>query len=158
MKFVVFEKPDYIFRLEGYGWLQDLMEDKNKYEFVLVEAKNAIKARETAAEYFYKKDLVSDLSCIVSLAFYSFSALEFTVEKEDEELIKFFGEKDAAVIKKLYDKYTFEAIFDEKIKFYDLEPEDRESFENLNPENLKKLYIKDKMHDVLVFPITKEIK
>jgi len=156
MKFVAFLMPDMAW--DGYDWLYNLIEDQHSdyYNFFLVEARNAEKARELALHEFWEKDVREyGVESLVHIVYESFCELEL----EDEELLQYLGEKDGQAVLKLYEKYGWESFHDNKIDFDDtLTKEEREIFYSLDIENTEKLYKERKRYEILLARIDKEIK
>lgn len=115
MKYVACWKPD--INLDGWDWVYTLTEDRRQnYEFYLIEAKSPKAAREIAVDAFYETAMQNGgLNYIILYAFEAFCSLEL----EDEEIVQFLGPKDGKTALEFYAKYTWEAINDGKIEFYD---------------------------------------
>lgn len=153
MKFVACKMPTK--KWDDMDWLYNLIEDNNlDYDFFLVEAKTAKEVREMVTnELFEKAWRAGGVEYVIENAFWGFSGLEYD---SDEDLIQYLGEKDGRMALYFYEKYTWEAFIDDKIRFYEeFEIEDRDKFFEFDKENLRKLYKKDIWMDVLVMPITK---
>lgn len=153
MKFVAFQMPKA--NWDDMDWLYNLIEDKGfDFDFFLIEAKTAKEARDMALDELFKKALrAGGVEYVIENAFWGFSALEFGT---DEELLQFLGEKDGRTALGFYEKYTWEAFADDKVKFYDgFAREDQDKFFAFDQENLKKLYKIDLWYHILVAPITK---
>lgn len=160
MKYVAFIKPDEA--LDGLDWIYDLLEDKSEYAFFLVEAKKPETVREKVANELYNRDMKEDIDYVIERAFEGFCGMEY---EEDQEIFDYFGEKDGKTVFEFYDKYTWDAFFDDKFSFFGISPkrqafpkEDREKFSNFDKENLEKLYKRSITSEILVLPITKELK
>ena len=113
------------------------------------------KARELAVDRFYRKELnCGDLADLVEGAFRGFCDLEYE-DDSDEAVLHFFGDKDGKTVLEFYEKYSWDAFFDEKIDFEDtFSPEERAQFWGFEKENIEKLYKRYIWSDVLIMPIT----
>ena len=163
MKFVVFLGPSEAW--DGLEWVYDLSEGKNKtnYQFFLVEAKTAEIARALAAEEFYKDSMrKGGVKYIIEAAFDSLSGFEY---EHEQEVFDYFGEKDGKIVLHLFDKYGWENMIEDRVTFYNISSEklhltvdERDAIFDFAPETLKKLYLKRIKYDILLMPITKELK
>lgn len=161
MKFVAFLKP--IECWDGLDWIYNLMEDrKTDYQFFLIEAKKAEIARDLAAEEFYKQDMKDGgISYIIGRAFDALCGFEY---EEEQEVLDYFGEEDGKIVLEFFEKYGWEDMFNDKVTFGSYGEkkhfvrEDRDKFYAFEPENLKKLYKRNIWYDILMMPISKEIK
>lgn len=155
MKFVAFRRP--IENWDGLDWIYNLMEDKKfDYDFLLITAPSAAKARDLAIEEFYSQSVrAGGKDYIIEDAFDGFTALEY----EDDELLEYLGPEDGKTALEFYKKYSWDAFFEDEIRFYkNFDVEDRKKFLNFKEENLKKLYQTSTRYSILLLPVTKEIK
>lgn len=161
MRYVAFKKPDAFW--DGYDWVYALIEDKDSdYDFLLIDAATAAIARDRAADFFCKQSLrEGGIEYIIEDAFLG---LAYTSELEDEEILEFYGKKDGKTVLEFYEKYTVDAFLNDQITFGEgnkpviFDKDDREAFYNFNQAVLEKLFKEAIRLDILVMPITKELK
>ena len=160
MKYVAFLDPNE--SLDGLDWVYNLIENPKdghlgSYDFFLVEAKSPEIVREKVADFLYNKAILNGgTEFIIEDAFGALCGLEY---EDDKELFEFFGEKDGNIVLEFYEKYTWDAFIDGKISFYDtFSQEDRKKFYNFDKIILEKLYKSSIKYNILVAPITKELK
>lgn len=155
MKYVAFLRPDE--HWDGLDWIYNLMEDSaSDKDFFLVDAKTPEVVRDLVAEELYATAMrQGGTEYVVEDAFYRLCSFEF---EDESEVWDYFGKKDGKTVFEFFEKYTWDAMFDGKIRFYEeFNRVDREHFYDFDQENLKKLYLEARRYDILVMPITKTL-
>lgn len=164
MKFVAFLKTDV--EWDGVDWVYALFEDRGtNVDFFLIEAKTAEIARSLASDEFYQNDFRAGGSeRIAERAFDALCGFEY---EDEQEIFEYFGEKDGYTVLEFFEKYGWENMFNDKITFYQtwggnrvghFTKEDRDKLFGFEPKNLEKLYKRNIRYDILLAPISKEIK
>ena len=122
MKYIGFVIPD--FNFQGYDWLYDMMENKSKNKFYIINAPTPEQAKKFLFDEIYKEDDEPEV-----MAYFQIKVLD----DSEEEILQEFGENDGNIILEIIDELV--GLSEEErndLPFYD------SRVDNLSAENIKK--------------------